>query len=92
MKILAFVDTHGSMKSLKKVMKKAKKADIVVCAGDLSIFEEGLDIIIMELNSLKKPVLLIHLCLAHHRFACSSPLCLLPSALLNRQLLYSSVL
>ena len=59
MKILAFVDTHGSVAALKTVVKKAKKADIVVCAGDLSIFEQSLKEIISKLDEIGKPVLII---------------------------------
>ncbi|NQV08846.1 metallophosphoesterase [Candidatus Woesearchaeota archaeon] len=59
MKILAFTDTHGSKRALTKVKEKAKKADIVICAGDITIFSQDLDKILKELNKLKKPVLII---------------------------------
>ena len=60
MKILAFVDTHGSKKSLKIAQDKAKDADIVICAGDLTVFEENLDSYLSELSKLGKPVLIVH--------------------------------
>lgn len=60
MKILAFVDIHGNIKSLKEIEKKAKKADIVLCAGDLTVFEQKLDSILSKLNKLKKTVLVVH--------------------------------
>ena len=60
MKILAFVDVHGSLKALKKIKEKSKKADIIVCAGDISIFENNLDKLLHQLNKLKKTVLIIH--------------------------------
>jgi len=60
MKILAFVDTHGSTKSLKIAQAKAKDADIVICAGDLTVFEESLDKHLSNLSKLDKPVLVIH--------------------------------
>ena len=60
MKILAFVDTHGSDKTLKIAKEKAKQADIVVCAGDLTVFEKNLDSYLAELNKLGKTVLVIH--------------------------------
>lgn len=60
MKILAFVDIHGSMKALKKVEEKAKDADLLVCAGDMSMFEQGLDILLGRLNKTGKKVLMIH--------------------------------
>ncbi|MFO8015933.1 MAG: metallophosphoesterase [Candidatus Woesearchaeota archaeon] len=61
MKALAFVDTHGSSKALKAVADKAKKknVDILICAGDLTIFEQDLDKIIKKLDKLGKPVLII---------------------------------
>ena len=59
MKILAFVDLHGDFKSLKKVIKKGKDVDIVVGAGDLSMFGRDLDLIMKELNKIGKPVLVI---------------------------------
>jgi Icc-related predicted phosphoesterase len=60
MKILAFVDIHGDLKALKKVEEKAKRADILVCAGDMSMFEQGLDVLLGRLNKLGKTVLMIH--------------------------------
>jgi len=59
MNLLAFVDMHGSLKALKKIKQKAKKADLIVCAGDISIFENNLDYFLFQLNKLKKPVLII---------------------------------
>lgn len=59
MKILAFVDMHGSLKALEKIKKQAKKADVLVCAGDISIFENDLDMLLFELNKLNKTVLII---------------------------------
>lgn len=61
MKILAFVDIHGDLKALEKVIEKANShnPDIVVCAGDLTIFEQDLDYFVYELNKLKKPFLII---------------------------------
>ena len=60
MKILAFVDLHGSNRALSELKEKAKKADIVICAGDISIFEENLDIILSKLNKFNLPILMIH--------------------------------
>ena len=59
MMLLAFVDTHGEMEALRKLKKKAVKADLVLCAGDISIFENHLKILLHELNSFGKPVLII---------------------------------
>ncbi len=60
MKILAFVDLHGDLSSLIALKKKAKKVDIVVCAGDFTLFEADIDYLLYEINKLGKPVLMIH--------------------------------
>lgn len=60
MMLLAFVDTHGDDKALEKVKKKAAKADLVLCAGDVTIFENKIKSILREINSFNKPVLIIH--------------------------------
>lgn len=59
MKILAFVDMHGSHKALEKIKKRVKKADIIVCAGDISIFEQRIEYFLEQFNRLKKPFLII---------------------------------
>ncbi|PIN85874.1 hypothetical protein COV19_07760 [Candidatus Woesearchaeota archaeon CG10_big_fil_rev_8_21_14_0_10_44_13] len=61
MKILAFVDTHGSSDAIRKVKEKAKKndVDLLICAGDVSVFEQNLEKILKDLDSLNKPVLII---------------------------------
>jgi putative phosphoesterase len=59
MRILAFVDTHGNLKALDKIKALSKKADILVCAGDISIFENNLDGLLAKLDKLNKPVLII---------------------------------
>jgi len=62
MKLLAFTDIHLSSVALKKIKSKIKKnkPDLLVCAGDVSIFEEGLDFILDKLNKLKIKILLIN--------------------------------
>lgn len=62
MKILAFTDMHLSSVAFKKIKSKAKKQnpDLIICAGDVSIFEEGLNFILSKLNKLKKKTLIIH--------------------------------
>jgi uncharacterized protein len=60
MKVLFFVDTHGSSGSMHRLNEKSKDADILVCAGDFTIFENDMSIILRELNNIGKPVLLIH--------------------------------
>ena len=62
MKLLAFVDLHGSMSTLRKIIRRAKKPDIdiIINAGDHTIFGEKFNQIMRELNKIKKPVLTIH--------------------------------
>lgn len=62
MKILAFVDMHALLKTFKRLKKKIKKQkpDVIVCAGDLSIFEQGLSYLLKEFDKLKIPFLVIH--------------------------------
>ncbi len=62
MKILAFTDLHLSSVAFKKIKSKVKKQkpDLLVCAGDVSIFEQGLNFILNKLNKLKKKTLMLH--------------------------------
>lgn len=62
MKLLAFTDLHLSPLALKKIKSKAKKQnpDLIICAGDVSIFEHGLDLVLSRLNRLNKKLLIIH--------------------------------
>ncbi len=61
MKILAFVDMHGSLKALKRLVHniKLKKPDVIICAGDISIFEQKLDYFVERLAKFKIPFLII---------------------------------
>ena len=61
MKILAFVDLHGRMTALKKLVARANKPDIdiVVNAGDLSFFGEKLEKIAKQLSKIKKPLIML---------------------------------
>ncbi len=60
MRLLLFTDLHGSEKNIKKLKKKLKNIDAVVCAGDVSIFEEDLRKLLSKLNSFKVPVIMVH--------------------------------
>jgi len=62
MKLLVFTDLHLSSNAIKKIKSKIKRQnpDLLVSAGDISIFEEGLDFMLNKLNKLKKKLLLIH--------------------------------
>ena len=60
LKILAFSDVHGNEKHLKALAAKAKKADIVVCAGDFTVFENNILRVMRKLDAIGKPVILIN--------------------------------
>ena len=62
MKILAFADVHGSTTALNNIEKLAKKynPDILICCGDLSVFEQHLDILLKKIAGIQKPTYIIH--------------------------------
>ena len=60
LKILAFSDMHGSEKHLKALAAKAKKADVIVCAGDFTVFENNILRIMRKLDAIGKPVILVN--------------------------------
>jgi len=62
MRMLAFVDLHGNRSALRKIIRTAikKSIDIIVCAGDFTIFGQAQEFILSKLNSIGKPVLIIH--------------------------------
>ncbi|MGV8086899.1 MAG: metallophosphoesterase family protein [Candidatus Woesearchaeota archaeon] len=60
MKVLFFVDTHGSDSKLHKIIEKSKDVDLLVCAGDFTVFESDMKKILRVLDSIGKPVLIIH--------------------------------
>jgi Icc-related predicted phosphoesterase len=60
MKILFFIDTHGSPSVMRKLKEKAKNADLLVCGGDFTIFENEMTLILQEFNKWNRPIILIH--------------------------------
>lgn len=62
MKILAFADLHGSSKALKIIKRKTIKfkPDMIICAGDLTIFGNLMHELLAQLNKLKKQILIVH--------------------------------
>jgi len=62
MKILAFADTHESFTSRKKIdaLVKTERPDVIVCAGDFTVFEQYLEQMMDWMQKLPAPVLLIH--------------------------------
>lgn len=59
MKILAFVDLHGNSSVLKKIIKKSKNADLLICAGDISEFGFNLKKLLSTFDKLNKPMLIL---------------------------------
>ncbi len=62
MRILAFTDMHGSKAAYRKIKLNARlhNPDVLACAGDISVFENRLMSFLRELNSIGKPVAIIH--------------------------------
>ncbi|MAF99239.1 MAG: hypothetical protein CMH61_01370 [Nanoarchaeota archaeon] len=62
MKLLAFSDLHEDYTILKKLIKRAKskEIDIIVCAGDFTSMGSGMKKIMNQLDTIGKPVLIIH--------------------------------
>lgn len=60
MKVLVFADMHGSETGFKKIEIKAKRAGIILCAGDFTIFGQKQNQILKQINDLGKLCLLIH--------------------------------
>ena len=59
MKILAFSDVHGNPTIIKTLLEKANNADILVCAGDISIFSNNLKQILEKFKKTQKQLLII---------------------------------
>lgn len=60
MKVYAWSDYHNDEALWPEMRKQARKADLIIIAGDLSVFEFDLDKNLKEINSWKKPVLVVH--------------------------------
>ena len=60
MRILAFVDLHLSNSAFSQLRKKSGQADILVCCGDVSIFENGLRDVLKKLSDIGKEILIIN--------------------------------
>lgn len=60
LRILAFSDLHGNETALRVLARKAKKADVVVCAGDFTVFEHNILHIMKKIDSFGKPVMLVN--------------------------------
>ena len=65
MRLLAFTDTHEDLESLERARKKSSKADIVVCLGDISWFEQDTKGMLKRISKFDKTVLMLH---GNHEF------------------------
>ncbi len=59
MRLLAFTDVHGDPGALRRLREKAQQADLIVTAGDFTVFEHDAARILAALAMFPKPVLLI---------------------------------
>ena len=60
MKVLIFVDLHDDDQSFLALKEKAKSVEIILGAGDYSLFGHNLREVLEKINSLNKPTYLIH--------------------------------
>lgn len=59
MKLLCFADVHADPASLTTLVRKARRADVLVCAGDLSLFGRSLQRSAQVLLRAGKPLLIV---------------------------------
>lgn len=57
--VLAFGDTHDDDRALRKAGKKASHAEIILCNGDITIFEHQLKRILKIIAGFGKPTLIV---------------------------------
>jgi len=60
MNILVFVDTHGDKQTLKRVLEKAEKADLIICLGDISSFGKSLGSLLSNFKKFNVPFIFLH--------------------------------
>ncbi len=60
MKILAFTDLHEDYEAMQDLKEKSKEVDFILCAGDISVYENNLLEVLNLLDQLNKPLYLIH--------------------------------
>src|SRR3989338_858304 len=59
MKLLVFTDVHGSNIAIKQIINKAKEADLLICAGDLTNFGVELNSILKQFKETNKKMIII---------------------------------
>ncbi len=62
MNLLVFSDLHADIRAMKSLEAKAEREnpDLVICLGDVSIFEQYLDVVMKRLSKINKNFLVIH--------------------------------
>jgi len=60
MKILLCSDMHGSLDAFEQIRQKSQEVDLIVCAGDITLFEKDIDFFIRMFSELGKEVIIIH--------------------------------
>ena len=60
MKALLCSDIHDLEEDLVVLKAKSEEVDFIICAGDIGVFGNGLDLALAEINSWGKPVFVIH--------------------------------
>ncbi|MFH1064858.1 MAG: metallophosphoesterase [Candidatus Woesearchaeota archaeon] len=62
MKLLAFVDLHGSLSMIKKIASTVKKEDVdcIICAGDVTIFGDSMKQLVRKLDGIGPTVFMLH--------------------------------
>ncbi|MBU0614899.1 MAG: metallophosphoesterase family protein, partial [Nanoarchaeota archaeon] len=52
MKILAIADMHGSARAFREMKEKSRQADLIINAGDFSIFEQNIEQFFAKMDKL----------------------------------------
>lgn len=62
MKIYAFTDLHGNKKALAQLKKNVKKEKptLILCMGDLTVFESSMTTLLKEVDKIGLPVIMLH--------------------------------
>ncbi len=59
MRILAFGDNHGNIKSINRAIEKSKSSDVILCTGDITNFGQGIEKVLLKFKKINKPFLII---------------------------------
>ena len=59
MKLLLFGDVHSNKSYVDTIIKKSKNVDLLVCVGDISMFQSHMKAVLKDLNSIGKKILML---------------------------------